>query len=367
MKRQRRARRAAWFTAAAMAVLGGWVGAISAQAASKSADGPGIAKRALAGDAGAGAELEAAVEPLFDRKDLLALDESAGGREAARLLGLPEPSVRWNVLPGGGGLRVLIVDLGRAATGTGGGGSGIGYVAYGIVEAGSGSAAKVSWYHDAGRKLAEQGGRAWHPVAVRAVGAGGSEGRALAVEEATDPAAPDARGVLVLEQKGGEWAATRRLAPAGDARLIGVGPQGAVFIAGREAPKGVLSGAPPSLFRSLVFFERTADGFAPEPAAAPLADVVTATETLLAALRRGDKDEARRLCASPDVLEQMLYFSPGWKGGGRVVQATPTTLECVYEEIERPALRLVLTYQNRGGVLILASATGRAEKDVKKG
>lgn len=364
MRGPRNARRSALITAVAAASLGAWLMAVSALGAAKTADGPGIAKRALAGDAVAGADLEAAVEPLFDRKDLLALDEAAGSHEAARILGLLEASVRWYVLPGGGGLRVLTVDLGAAA-GSQGGGSG--YVAYGIVEAGQGSAAKVSWYHDAGRKLAEQGGRAWHPIGMHALGSGVSEGRALAVEEATEAGSADARGVLVLEQKGGEWAATRRLAPAGEARLIGVGPQGAAFVAPRPAPKGVFSGASPSLFRAIMFFERTSSGFAPEPAAAALPDVVTATETVVATLRRGDKDEARRLCVSPDVVDQMLYFSPGWKGGGRVVQATPTTLEVAYEEIERPALRLVFTYQNRGGALVLASVTGRAEKDVKKG
>ena len=85
----------------------------------------------------------------------------------------------------------------------------------------------------------------------------------------------------------------------------------------------------------------------------------------MAAVRRGDKNEARRLCVSPDVVDAMLYFSPGWKGGGRIVQATATTLEIVYEEIERPTLRILFTYQNRAGALLLASATGRAEKDVK--
>lgn len=365
MRAQRIARLAAPFAAVIGVALGGWGLTDSAVAAPKTADGPGIARRALAGDAAAGADLETAVEPLFDRKDLLTLDEPSGSREAARLIGLPDSTVHWYVLPGSVGLRVLTVDLGAAASTPSAGGSG--YVAYGIVEAGSGSAAKVSWYHDAGRKLAEQGGRAWHPVAVRSLAAGGSEERALAVEAATEAGSSDARGVLLLEQKGGEWTATRRLAPAGDARLIGVGTRGAVFVAAREPPKGVLSGAPSSLFRSLVFYERTAAGFAPEPAAAPLTDVVTATEAVLAALRRGDKDEARRLCASQDVIDQMLYFSPGWKGGGRVVQATPTTLEVAYEEIERPALRLTFTYQNRGGALLLVSVTGRAEKDVKKG
>ena len=358
MKAQRIARRAARvFVTVGMAVA---VAAV--EAAPKSADGPAIARRALAGDAAAGQDLETAVEPLFDRKDLLALDETAGAREAARLLGLPEASVRW-YLPGGGGLRVLTVDLGAASGSATGGG---GYVAYGIVEAGSGSAARVSWYHDAGRKVADQGGRAWHPIGIRLL-ASGSDGRALAVEEAVELGASDARGVLVLEQKGGEWTATRRLAPGADARLVGVGPGGAVFIAGRDAPKGVLSGAPPSLFRALVLYDRTPSGFAAEPTSAAVPDVVTATETLLSVLRRGDKDEARRLCASPDVLDAMLYFSPSWKGGGRVVQATPTTLEIVYEEIERPTLRITFTYQSRGGSLQLASVTGRAEKDVKKG
>src|SRR5262245_25817128 len=212
----------------AAAALTALAACTAALAAPKPADGPAIARRALAGDAAAGAELESAVEPLFDRKDLLGLDEASGAREAARLLGLPESSVRWFVPGGGGGLRVLTVDLGAASSAA----AGSGYVAYGIVEAGSGSA-KASWYHDAGRKLTEQGGVAWHPVGVRALAGGGGGASALAVGEAAQPGA-DARGVLVLEQKGGEWAATRRLAPAGEARLIGVGPAGAVFLAGRQ-------------------------------------------------------------------------------------------------------------------------------------
>lgn len=355
-------RRAAPVVAAGMVALGAVAGA---GAAPKTADGPGIARRALSGDAAAGSDLEKAIEPLFDRKDLLALDDASGAREASRLLGLPETAVRWYVLPGaGGGLRVLTVDLGAAAAGPSGD-SRSGYVAYGIVEAGSGSAARVSWYHDAGRKLAEQGGRAWHPVGIHALTSGG-EGKVLAVEAAAEAGASEARGVLVLEQKGGEWTATRRLSAGGEARLIAVGAGGAVFLGAGAAPKGVLSGAPASTFRALVFYDRTAGGFAADPIAAAIPDVVTATETLLAVVRRGDKDGARRLCTSADVLDAMLYFSPGWKGGGRVVQATPTTLEIVYEEIERPTLRVTFTYQNRGGVLLLASVTGRAENDPKK-
>src|SRR5262245_27554737 len=114
MRAQRIARRTGSFPAMAVTVLAAGSLAFLAVAAPKTADGQGIARRALAGDAAAGEELEAAVEPLFDRKDLLALDESAGGREAARLLGLPESSVRWYVLPGGAGLRLLTVDLGAA-------------------------------------------------------------------------------------------------------------------------------------------------------------------------------------------------------------------------------------------------------------
>jgi hypothetical protein len=34
---------------------------------------------------------------------MAALDESAGAREAARLLGLPEAPVRWFVVPAAGG------------------------------------------------------------------------------------------------------------------------------------------------------------------------------------------------------------------------------------------------------------------------
>ena len=94
-------------------------------------------------------------------------------------------------------------------------------------------------------------------------------------------------------------------------------------------------------------------------------EVVTATETLIAAVRRGDKELARRLCVSSDVLEAMLYFSPGWKGGGRVVHATPTALEIVYEEFERPTLRIEFVYQNRAGSLLLSSITGKADEKGK--
>jgi hypothetical protein len=99
--------------------------------------------------------------------------------------------------------------------------------------------------------------------------------------------------VLVLEQKGATGPRRGGCRAEADARLVGVGPQGAVFLTGREAPKGVLSGAPASLFPLVRLVRAHGDGFAAEPAAAPVADVVTATETVMAALRRGDKDEAR--------------------------------------------------------------------------
>ena len=120
MRGQRIGRRALGSFAGAVIGLGLWpAGSVSTEAAPTSADGPGLARRALQGDASAAGDLEAAVEPLFDRKDVMALDEPSGSREASRLLGLPEKNVRWFVVPGGGALRLLTVDLGAAASGGG--------------------------------------------------------------------------------------------------------------------------------------------------------------------------------------------------------------------------------------------------------
>ena len=129
----------------------------------------------------------------------------------------------------------------------------------------------------------------------------------------------------------------------------------------RPPPKGVLTGAPANLFRSLILYERTGEGFSADPVTAPVQDVVTITEAILAALRRHDKSEASRMALSPDVIDQMLYFTPDWSGGGRIVKAGPRSLEFVYEERERPTLRIELAFKNDDGVLKLASATGHAE------
>ena len=293
------------------------------------------------------------------------LDEVSGAREAARVLGpgATLPAIRWLPLSSGSeAMRLLTIDFGMMAEPSGA--AGPGYVAYAILERSGdgGQVPKVSWYHDLGRKLDEQKGAPWSPLGAQLLGSeeeSGAGGRSLVVE-AAPRGSSSATGLLVLEAKGGAWSAARRIAPGGGARLLGLGPEGVVFIADREPAKGVLAGAPAGTFRALVFHGRQNGVFAKEPVVASIPDVVTATETLIATLRRGDKEGAKRLCASPDVVEAMLYFSPGWKGGGRIVRVGPTTLEILYEETDRPSLRLELTYENRAGVLVLSSATGRA-------
>jgi hypothetical protein len=95
--------------------------------------------------------------------------------------------------------------------------------------------------------------------------------------------------------------------------------------------------------------------------AAAIPEVVSAAEGILASLRRGDKEGAARQCVSSDVVDQLLYFTPGWKGTGKVIRAGARELEFVYTEADRPTLRITMNFQNRAGVLLLASATGRAE------
>src|SRR5881628_1112762 len=158
---------------------GSW--ALAAAPARSGGDAMELARRAMSGDGAAPSAIESLFEPLLARKDLWSLDEATGGREAGRLAGrdAPGPAVRWLVIPTeGAAMRLLTVDFGLIAEPSGSGKPG--YVAYGIIERGEGGTPKVSWYHDLGRKLPEQGGAAWHPLAARRLGGASGEGKVLA-------------------------------------------------------------------------------------------------------------------------------------------------------------------------------------------
>jgi hypothetical protein len=323
-----------------------------------------LARKAARGEAGAAPAIEALLESYFMRKDLWTLDGPSGSREVARGLGPGGDRARigWIDPTGGrGGLRLLTLDLGEFLEGDA---AAAGYVAYAIVQKAPGGEPALSWYHDSGRKLAEQEGASWHPRSAILLGGAGPDAgvKTLVVEESTGSGA-GVEGLLVFDEREGVWRASGRIAPPAGARLAALGESGALFLAGREPSKGVLTGAPPGLFRALLWYERAEGAFASQPVAAPLPEAVTAAELLIKAVRTGDRDEARRRCVSPDVLEAMLYFSPEWKGGGRVVKADALSVEFVYEERDRPTLRILLKFENRSGALLLASATGRAEKD----
>ena len=322
-----------------------------------------IARKAARGEAGAAAAIEALLEPYFMRKDLWTIDGPSGAREAVRLLGAGGDRARITWIDPSGGresLRLLSLDLGAFLEADA---AAAGYVAYAIVQKAPGGGPALSWYHDGGRKLAEQEGASWHPRSAILLGGGGPDAgvRTLVVEESTGSGAR-VEGLLVFDERAGTWLASRRIAPPAGARLAALGESGAFFLTGREPSKGVLTGAPPELFRALLWYERAAGEFATHPVAAPLPEAVTAAELLIKAVRTGDRDEARKRCVSPDVLEAMLYFSPEWKGGGRVVKADALSVEFVYEERDRPTLRILFTFENRSGALLLVSATGRAEK-----
>jgi len=341
-------------------------------------DAGDLLRRLAAGEPAAGASLESRLAPLFERKDLFGLGEETVAQEVRRALGggtAPAAAVLWRALTSGAtNARLLTVEVPRTAAPTEPG-PGV-WVSYAIVEEASHASSKaptaaVAWYHDPGRHLEEQGGEAWHPVAATLLGGSGGAagGPTIAVLEAAKSAG-EARGVLLFEPApGGGWTAARRIAaPAGlqDARLIGVGEGGVVLTARREPPKGMISGAPPDLFHALVLFERRSGKILAEPVVSALPDPVSAAEALLAALRRDDREGALRLCRSKDVLESLLYFSPSWKGGGRVVSATDRKLEMVYEEQGRPSLRLELAFVTPGGGgLLLDSATGRLEQGAR--
>lgn len=331
-----------------------------------------IVQRAIAGDEAAPAEIESRLEPLFQRKDLFSMHEARVAEEVARLLGpsgvrplyrrLPRPLLH-------SGLLAIDFDgiVGDGAPGS------RGYVAYAFVEApATGDArsqkASVTWYHDLGRRLDEQGGVSWHPSSVVVVDdPGRASPPALVVLESARPGS-ETVGLLVFSPAGEGWKLSQRITPGSEIRsprYIGVGSGGAVFTARRGPPKGVLTGAPADLFLASVIYERVGEGFASQPIVAPIPDVVSAAEDLIAAVRSGSKERAVRLCRSPDVLESMLYFSPEWKGGGRVIRASGSTLEFVYEERGRPTLRIEFGFQNASGTLLLASATGRLEEERK--
>src|SRR5262245_35254284 len=163
-----------------------------AGAAPKPASAPDLARAAAAGDTEAPARVEEALSPLFERKDLFDMTPPAGARAVSALLtGTPSDAILWNpVAPGGGSpLLVLAIDLGSLVQG----GSGGGYVAYAIAEQGG----RVSWYHDAGRRIVEQGGRAWHPLAARLVSGEALASPLLIVEEAP-PSSRETAGLLLL-------------------------------------------------------------------------------------------------------------------------------------------------------------------------
>lgn len=342
-----------WLLAGALLPLGS-AAATAAPPAGHAAEE--VVRRAESGDAAATSDLESLLEPFFARKDLWTLSEEGAAREAGKLLGSGggNGTIHWWALDAGEApLRLLTLDFkGQGSKG---------YTAYAVIERGRTGDPSVSWYHDLGRKIAEQGGVWWHPLSARLLpGTPGGGPSTLLVEASSGSTGPVA-GLLVFERRGDDWQASRRIAPPPGARFLGAGPLGAVFVTDRPPPKGVLSGAPAGLFQSLILYERSADGFAADSVTAPLQDVVTITEAILAALRRHDKSEASRMAVSPDVIEQMLYFTPDWSGGGRIVKAGPRSLEIVYEERERPSLRIELAFKNEDGVLKLASATGHAE------
>ena len=332
----------------------------------------GVVRAAGGGDASAQQGIESRLDGLFARKDLIALDPARARSEVAHLLAVegPAPEIGWWPLEDPqGSMRLLTVDFSAAAAGSAE--SSRGYVAYAVAALSSppgeaGAPASVHWYHDTGRKMEEQGGSAWHPVGATLLGApsGAGAGPSIAIMEAVHPGAAPC-GLLLLERQNRQWVAARRIAAVAgrsDARLIGVGPEGAVFLAGGEPSRGVLSGAPREIFRALFYFERRAGSFADQPATAVLPDVVTAAEALIAAVKRGDKPGAAKLCKSPDVLEAMLYFSPEWKGGGRILAADAGRVEFVYEERGRPTLRIEFRFESSAGSLLLSSVTGRDEK-----
>jgi len=348
-----------------VAMLAAWLtpwtvseGAPSARAGG----GPDLLRRASMGDEGALREIETRLDPLFARKDLWTLGAAEVRRESARLLGVApgEDLIGW-ASPAGAtdAIRTLTLDFGEML----GASPGPAFVSYGVVDRSAASEVRVSWYHDLGKRLSEQGNRGWHPVDVTFISArSGAGGRSLLFSEAARPAGP-AVGILVLQEREGTWSAGARLAPAADARLVAIGPGGAVFEAPRDPPAGVLSGAPAGMFRSLVVYELTGGLLQTEPLTAPVPDPVSAAEALLESLREGDLEGVRRRCASPDVLGALQYFSPGWKGGGRVVSASRTDLEFVYEERGRPTLRLHFRFVRGAGSLLLESATGRSESE----
>lgn len=336
-------------------------GDAAARAAEPRAGGAGeIARKAAAGDAAAAAGLEPLLDPLFARKDLWTLDPDGAAREAARLLGAEASgaAIRWFRLDQDSTpMRLLTVDFVGSADAAPATSS---YTAYAVVERTRSGDPGVSWYHDVGRRVGEQGGLPWHPVGARSLPAAAGGPATILVEASTVGTGP-AAGLIVLDRRGGDWQAARRISPPAGASLVGAGPLGAVFVADRVRPAGVLTGAPAGSSRSLILYDRGVDGFAAEPMMAPVEDVISAAEALIAALKRGDKEAAARMCVSPDVVEQMLYFTPDWTGGGRIVKAGRSSLEIVYEERERPSLRLELSFRYEGGALKLASAAGRAE------
>lgn len=319
------------------------------------------ATRVAAGDASATGTVEDALAPLLARKDLWTLDAPAAVAEIARRIGpaVAPQSITWHAAVGGEGpMRLVTIDF-ASAVASGAGPKG--YVAYAVIERSGKGEPSITWYHDTGKKVAEQAGAVWHPVALTVLDPGGtSRSAALAIHEAGAPAGPPL-GVLILSKQGGAWSAARRLAPGAGAELIAVGPAGAVFTMPRTQAAGVLTGAPASLFRSLAWYPRTDGAFANDPVLAAIPDPVTAAEGLIAALRASDLARAKSLCAAPEAIEAMQYFSPTWTGGGRIVRADARTVEFVYEERERPTLRIELAFENRSGVLLLANATGRAE------
>lgn len=350
--------------------------AVSGKLAGSPPTGQDLVRSAAAGDPSAFAAIEARLAPLFDKKDLAGLSEAVASREAIQLLGVEAapPAVLWSQFHDPGhGTSLLAIDFsGSSWKPLLNAGS---YVLYAIVEELPGSSSKrpasaVAWYHDCGRKLTEQGGEPWHPRSALALGGGaGQERRSIVVSESQRPGAPPS-GLLVFDsEQGGGWSASRRISPASaglaGAHLVAVGEGGGVFFVPREPPKGVLTGAPADLFRSAVLFERRAGAFADEPVIAPLPDPVTAAEALLASVRRGDKQAAAGLCRSPDVLESMLYFSPGWTGGGRIVGVSGLKVEFQYAEQGRPPLRIEFAFTNDAGRLLLSAVTGRQEEGAK--
>jgi hypothetical protein len=329
-------------------------------------------RAASKGDAVGIERIESRLEPLFARKDYSALGDAEVQAEVGRLLGAPDAGravMRFHIPGRPRGWSLLTIDLGEATKGIGA--AGRGYVAYAILEEGAKAAAKgdqpaVSWYHDTGSKIEAQGGVAWHPVSAFAVE--GGEGTPILAALESAQAGGAVAGALLFARAGEGWRVVQRLAPGSglqDARFVAAGAGGVVFSARREPAKGVLSGAPPETFRALLFYERAGQGYTDDPSIAPIPDPVSAAENLIGAVRSSDKERAAKLCRSPDVLESMLYFSPEWKVGGRVIKVSGSSVEFTYEERGRPTLRVTFEFKNVAGTLLLASATGRLEEAEK--